>query len=157
MRARGEVARPRARRTRAGAVGALAALALFATACGGPPAVVARDGEGGVVARADLPADGRFALTYTHSVYRAAAEERFRATDGGFVLDEIASRDGRVLDYYELEGTRAREGGLWVLKPAHPARFTTMPLAATRTLVAGATQIPLYGGPVHLRLAVEGT
>ena len=26
-----------------------------------------------------------------------------------------------------------------------------------RTLVAGEKRLPLYGGPVHLRLAVEGT
>lgn len=126
--------------------------------CGGP-AVVARDGDGRKVASAALPADGRFALTYRHSVYRVAAEERFRATGGGFVLDSIASRDGRVLDYYELEGARTREGGVWVLRPDEPARFTTMALAATRrgqrTLVAGARRVPLHGGPVHLRLVVE--
>lgn len=131
---------------------------LVLSGCGGP-AVVARDGGGREVASAALPADGRFALTYRHSVYRIAAEERFRATDGGFVLDSIASRDGRVLDYYELDGTRSREGSLWVLRPDRPARFTTMPLAATRrgqrTLVTGTERVPLYGGPVHLRLVVE--
>lgn len=133
--------------------------ALLAAGCGGAPAVVARDRDGHEVAQAPLPEDGRFALTYRHSVYRAAAEERFRATRSGFVLDSIASRDGRVLDYYELDGARTREGSLWVLRPDRPARFTTMPLAATRrgqrTLVAGAQHVPLYGGPVHLRLVVE--
>ncbi|RKQ87586.1 uncharacterized protein DUF1850 [Solirubrobacter pauli] len=137
----------------------MALLGLIAlSGCGGAE-VVARDGQGREVASAALPADGHFALTYRHSVYRAAAEERFRATDGGFVLDSIASRDGRVLDYYELDGTRSREGSLWVLRPDRPARFTTMPLAATRrgqrTLVAGTKHVPLYGGPVHLRLVVE--
>ena len=131
---------------------------LLAAGCGGPE-VVARDGDGATVASAPLPADGHFALTYRHSVYEAAAEERFRATGGGFVLDSIASRDGRVLDYYELDGARTREGDRWVLRPDHPARFTTMPLAATRrgqrTLVAGGARVPLYGGPVHLRLVVE--
>ena len=29
----------------------------------------------------------------------------------------------RVLDYYELDGDRTREGGLWVLHPDQPARF----------------------------------
>lgn len=135
-------------------------LGLLAVAgCGGEPAVLALDGEGRAVASADLPADGRFALTYRHSVYRVAAEERFRATDHGFVLDSIASRDGRVLDYYELAGARTREGALWVLHPDEPARFRTMPIAATRrgqrTLVAGAQHVPLYGGPVHLRLVVD--
>ena len=56
-------------------------------------------------------------------VYRAPAEERFRAVDGGFVLDSIASPNAQVLDYYELEGERTREGGWWVLTPDHPARF----------------------------------
>ena len=139
-----------------------AALAVLALAgCGGGPEVVARDGDGGVVAHTALPQDGRFALTYRHSVYRAPAEERFRAVGGGFVLDSIASPNAQVLDYYELDGTRTREGALWVLHPDNPARFDTMPLAATRrgqrTLVAGDQRLPLYGHAVHLRLAVEGT
>ncbi|MDA0182287.1 DUF1850 domain-containing protein [Solirubrobacter phytolaccae] len=139
--------------------GALVGAALVAAGCGAGPAVVARDGAGHEVASAALPASGEFALTYRHSVYKTAAEERFRATDGGFVLDSIASRDGRVLDYYELDGARTREGALWVLRPDRPARFETMPLAATRrgqrTLVAGTRHVPLYGGPVHLKLVVE--
>ncbi len=139
-----------------------AALAVLVLAgCGGGPQVVARDGEGGVVAHAALPQDGRFALTYRHSVYEAPAEERFRAVDGGFVLDSIASPNAQVIDYYEIEGTRSREGELYVLRPDRPARFVTMPLAATRrgqrTLVAGDQRRPLYGQAVHLRLAVEGT
>jgi len=139
-----------------------AALAVLALAgCGGGPEVVARDGDGGVVAQTALPQDGRFALTYRHSVYESPAEERFRAVDGGFVLDSIASPNARVLDYYELDGQRTREGGLWVLHPDRKARFDTMPLAATRrgqrTLVAGDRHLPLYGNAVHLRLVVEGT
>jgi hypothetical protein len=136
-------------------------IALLAVGCGGGPNVVARDHGGGVVARAALPGDGRFALAYRHSVYRAPAEERFIARDGGFVLDSIASPNAAVLDYYELEGQRTREGGWWVLRPEHQARFETMPLAATRrgqrTLVAGGSRLPLYGHAVQLRLAVEGT
>jgi hypothetical protein len=139
--------------------GAAALTALLLAGCGGGPAVVALDGEGRAFASAALPADGRFALTYRHSVYEVAAEERFRATDYGFVLDSIASRDGRVLDYYELEGDRTREGRTWVLHPYEPTRFRTMPLAATRrgqrTLVTRAERVPLYGGPVHLRLVVN--
>ena len=140
----------------------VAALAVLALAgCGGGPEVVARDADGGVVAEAALPADGRFALTYRHSVYRAPAEERFRAVDGGFVLDSVASPSARVIDYYELDGRRTREGGVWVLHPDRPARFEEMALAATRrgrrTLVAGDRHLPLYGDAVHLRLAVEGT
>ncbi|MBE2315444.1 DUF1850 domain-containing protein [Solirubrobacter sp. CPCC 204708] len=140
--------------------GAAAVAAVALTGCGSSgPAVAALDGEGREYASAPLPADGRFALTYRHSVYKATAEERFRATDGGFELDAVASRDGRVLDYYELDGDRTREGDVWVLHPYEPAKFRTMPLAATRrgqrTLVAGGQRVPLYGGPVHLRLVVE--
>jgi hypothetical protein len=144
-------------------VRAPAALALVAilAGCGGGPEVVARDADGGVVAHAALPDTGRFALTYRHSVYNAPAEERFRAVDGGFVLDSVASPDAAVIDYYGLEGRRTRERGWWVMRPDHPARFETMALAATRrgqrTLVAGDTRLPLYGHAVHLRLAVEGT
>jgi hypothetical protein len=140
----------------------VAILAVLALAgCGGGPRVVARDDRGGVVAQAALPADGRFALTYRHSVYGAPAEERFRAVGGGFVLDSVASPSARVIDYYEIEGRRVREDGVWVIHPDDPARFGTLPLAATRrgqrTLVAGARRLPLYGHAVHLRLAVEGT
>jgi hypothetical protein len=64
-----------------------------------------------------------------------------------------------VLDYYEIEGTRERRSGVWTLRPARPARFDEMALAATavgrRTLVAGDRRAPLYGGDVHLRLGVE--
>lgn len=140
--------------------GALAAIALVAAGCGGgEPRVVARDGDGGVVAEAALPADGHFALTYRHSVYGAPASERFRATVDGFVLESVASPSADVIDYYALEGTRTREGRTWVMTPSRAARFTTMALAATergrRTLVAGARRVPLYGHAVHLRLAVE--
>jgi hypothetical protein len=128
---------------------------------GGPPEIVARDRDGGVVAEAALPASGRFALSYRHSVYGAPAEERFRAVDGGFVLESIASPSAAVIDYYAIEGARTREHGWWVVHPDQPARFETMPLAATRrgrrTLLAGDRRLPLYGHDVHLRLAVEGT
>ncbi len=142
---------------------AACALALLAAAagCGGGPEVVARDRDGGVVAEAALPGDGRFELAYRHSVHRAPAVERFRATGDGFVLESIRSPSAQVIDYYELEGERTREHGWWVLTPDHPARFATMALAATergrRTLVAGERRLPLYGRAVHLRLAVEGT
>jgi hypothetical protein len=137
---------------------AVAVLAVPALAHGDDgPRVVVRDRDGDVVAAAALPADGRFALAFRHSVYRAPAEERFRALDGGFVLERIASPSRRVLEYYELEGRFTRDA----LIPAHPARFTTMALAATargrRTLVVGGERIPLYRHGVHLRIAVEGT
>ena len=133
-------------------------LALALAGCGGP-AVTARDETGHVIAKAALPEDGTFALRYRHSVYTAPAEERFRATAQGFVLDSVASPDPAVIDYYDLDGTRTHEDGLWVMRPDHPARFDRMPLAATRrgqrTLVVDGRRLPLYGHAVHLRLEVE--
>jgi hypothetical protein len=142
---------------------ALLAAAVLVAGCGGPE-VVARDRDGGVVAEAALPSDGRFELSYRHSVYKAPAVERFRAGGDGFVLESIRSPSAEVIDYYELDGRRTRERGWWVLTPDRPARFATMALSGTRlgqrTLVAGPQHVPLYrsdGRAVHLRLAVEGT
>ena len=137
----------------AAAVGALALT-------GGSPHVVARTSGGDVVADLRLPASGAFALEYRHSYYRRPARETFRATAGGFELVAISSPSEAVLDYYEIEGERERRGGRWTLRPARPAQFETMALAATatgrRTLVAGGRRVPLYGaGDVHLRLEVE--
>jgi hypothetical protein len=138
----------------------LLAVALGALAVtGGAPHVVARSADGDVVADLRLPASGTFALEYRHSYYREPARETFRATGDGFELVAISSPSQAVLDYYEIDGARERGGGRWTLRPAHPARFEEMALAATavgrRTLVAGGERVPLYGGDVHLRLAVE--
>ncbi len=130
---------------------------------GGERRVVALDAAGAEVAAAALPADGRFALAYRHSVLRAPAEERFRAlADGAFVLEAVASPSAGVLDYYELEGRRSRAGGMWTLRLARPARFADLPLAATRvgrrTLVAGGRRLPLFPRDrpaAHVRVVVE--
>jgi hypothetical protein len=138
----------------------LLAAALGAMAVvGGPPHVVARTADGERVA--ELRVTDTFALEYVHSYYREPARETFRVRDdGGFELVAIGSPSEAVLDYYEIEGTRARRNGWWTLRPARPARFDEMALAATdvgrRTLVVGDRRAPLYGGPVHLRIAVEG-
>jgi Domain of unknown function (DUF1850) len=138
----------------------LLAAALGAMAVvGGPPHVVARAADGDAVA--ELRVTDTFALEYVHSYYRAPARETFRVLpDGGFELVAIGSPSEAVLDYYEIEGAREQRGGWWTLRPAHPARFDEMALAATevgrRTLVAGGQRAPLYGGPVHLTIAVEG-
>lgn len=138
-----------------------AALIVAAVARGDDgPRVVVRDTGGDVVASAALPADGRFALAYRHSVYGAPAEERFQARGDGFALVGIASPSRRVLEYYELDAPVRRERGRLVLTPS-PARYETLALAATergrRTLVVGGRRLPLYGHAVHLRLTVEGT
>ena len=140
----------------------LLAVALGALAVtGSSPHVVARAAGDEKVADLRLPASGTFALEYRHSYYRQPARETFRARDdGAFELVAISSPSEAVLDYYEIDGVRERRGGRWTLRPARPARFEHMSLAATqvgrRTLVAGGERVPLYGGDVHLRLAVEG-
>jgi Domain of unknown function (DUF1850) len=136
-----------------------AALGLLAVA-GGSPHVVARTAGGDVVAELRLPASGEFALEYRHSYYRRPARETFRLAGDGFELVAVSSPSEAVLDYYELEGTRERRGGVWTLRPARRPWFEEMALAATavgrRTLVAGERRVPLYGGDdVHLRLGVE--
>jgi hypothetical protein len=139
----------------------LLAAALGAMAMtGGSPHVVARATDGDVVAELRLPASGTFALEYRHSYYRAPAREIFRVTGDGFELVAVSSPSEAVLDYYEIDGERERRGGSWTLRPARPARFERMALAATetgrRTLVAGDRRVPLFGGDdVHLRLEVE--
>jgi hypothetical protein len=144
----------------------VAALVLAAGAAavqaGGPPRVVATDRDGRTVA--ELPASRGFALAYRHSYYRQPALERFRIDKGGFRLVEISSPSEAVLDYYDVEGTRARHNGWWTLRLARPAHFERMPLAATavgrRTLVAAGKRVPLYrrdGRAAHLTIAVEGS
>jgi Domain of unknown function (DUF1850) len=126
---------------------------------GGSPHVVARGADGEIVADLRL-AEPAFALEYRHSYYRVPARESFRVRDdGSFELAAVSSPSEAVLDYYEIEGTRDRRGGWWTLRPARPARFETMALAATatglRTLVAGDRRVALWREAVHLRLAVE--
>jgi Domain of unknown function (DUF1850) len=129
---------------------------------GGGPAVVVADERGRELVRVRLPASGRFALRYRHSVYRAEVTETFAAGDGGFRLVTIASPSEAVLDYYELEGRRAASGPLWRLEPAASPRLASLPLVATevgrRTLVVGDRQVPLFasgGAPAHLVLTVR--
>lgn len=141
-----------------------APLALGAVALadrGDATQVVARGADGQVVAALDLPADGRFALDYVHSYYRAPAQERFTAgSDGDFRLESIASRRAAVLDYYELAGRRMRDGGRLRLYPHERRRYERLQLIATaqgrRTLVAGARRMPLYGNRArHLTIDLE--
>lgn len=143
---------------------AVPVLAALAAAGGGSgPHVVVTTAAGDEVATADARAG--FALAYRHSVYRVAAEERFRprADGSGFDLVAVASPSEAVLDYYALEGRRMRRGGQWVLRPAPAPHFETLALAGTelgrRTLVAGGERTPLWradGRAAHLRIRVTG-
>ena len=128
----------------------------------GVVAVVA-DERGRQVSRVPLPASGRFALQYVHSVYRAQVTETFAAPAGdGFRLVAVASPSEAVLDYYELEGRRRAEGGWRRLEPAASPRLDTLPLVATelgrRTLVVDGRRLPLFHhgqGPTRLVLSVR--
>jgi len=149
----------------AGGVALALAGGAAAVQADGPPRVVALDRDGDTVAELRLASSRSFALTYRHSYYRRPAVERFRASgDGSFRLVAISSPSQAVLDYYEIEGTRSRRDGWWTLRPARPARFERMPLAATavgrRTLVADGERVPLFrrdGRAAHLTIAVEGS
>jgi hypothetical protein len=111
------------------------------------PAVVVADERGRQVASIPLPAGGRFALQYRHSVYRAEVTEEFAVTDGGFRLVAVSSPSEAVLDYYELEGRRVAGQG-WRLEPAATPELASLPLVATevgrRTLVAGERRVALF-------------
>ena len=110
--------------------------------------MVVADERGRELASVPLPPSGRFALQYRHSVYRAEVTETFAATDGGFRLVAVASPSEAVLDYYELEGRRGRDGGWRRLEPSATPRLDALPLLATevgrRTLVVEDRRLPLF-------------
>jgi hypothetical protein len=120
---------------------------------------VVRDGEGRTLVKAELPADGRFALEYRHSIYRVPAREEFRASGGGFRMVAVESPSEAVLDYYAVAG--AKTPGRWMaLALAEPRRFDRLPLIATatgrRTLEVAGRRYPLYAkAPRHLTIEVE--
>ena len=126
---------------------------------GGGRSVVVHDEDGSVLAKARLPASGRFALEYRHSYYRVAARESFAADSSGVRMIEVASPSEAVLDYYELPGSKRRDG--WMrLTPARPQHFARLPVIATavgrRTLEVDGRRYPLYGAaPRHVTIEVE--
>ena len=155
-------------RARLAAVLVVAGLGVVAVVAGAAglgrddPAVVVADERGRQVSRVPLPASGRFALQYVHSVYRAQVTETFAAAGDGFRLVAVASPSEAVLDYYELEGRRRAEGGWRRLEPAASPRLDTLPLVATelgrRTLVVDGRRLPLFHhgqGPTRLVLSVR--
>lgn len=126
------------------------------------PQVVVTDVDGERIAASRLGPDGRFALTFRHSVYGSRAREVFVAdADGGFRLVTIASPSEAVLDYYAVAGERSRDrDGWWHLDLAAPARFDALPLIASetgrRTLEVAQRRVALFAGagPRHLRVTV---
>jgi hypothetical protein len=153
-------------RTLAGAalLVAVAAAALVAVPWrdAGDPAVVVADERGRELAAVPLPPSGRFALRYRHSVYRAEVTETFAASGDGFRLVAVASPNEAVLDYYELEGRRGRDGGWRRLEPDASPSLHALPLLATevgrRTLVVEDRRLPLFepgGAPARLVLSVR--
>jgi hypothetical protein len=153
---------PARARLAAAAVLVAAALAVAATMTGlggDGPAVVVADERGRQLASVRLPEGGRFALQYRHSVYQADVTETFAATGGGFRLVAVASPSEAVLDYYELEGRRGRDGGWWRLEPDATPRLDALPLLATevgrRTLVVEDRRLPLFdSGGTSARLVL---
>jgi hypothetical protein len=153
-------------RTLAGAalLAAVAAAALVAVPwrAAGDPAVVVADERGRELAAVPLPPSGRFALRYRHSVYQDEVTETFAASGDGFRLVAVASPSEAVLDYYELEGRRGRDGGWRRLEPDASPRLHALPLLATevgrRTLVVEDRRLPLFepgGAPARLVLSVR--
>jgi hypothetical protein len=133
---------------------------LVLAGCGGGRSVVVRDQAGAVLAKAPLPASGRFAIAYRHSYYRVPARESFAADKSGFRMVEVASPSEAVLDYYELAGTKL-PGGWMRLEPARPQHFERLPLIATetgrRTLEVEGRSYPLYSrAPRHVTIDLEG-
>jgi len=147
-----------------GVAAVLAALCLGGAvrASSDAPRVVVTDAAGAVVATVPLERGG-FSLTYRHSVYEVAVFEDFEVgEDGAFWMATVRSEREAVLDYYGLEGSRARDGSGWRLDVAEPVSFRELPLAATskgrRTLVGGGVEVALWGSgaPRHLTVALEG-
>jgi hypothetical protein len=158
----------RGRRALVAAAALAVAAAGFAAAAARPgtapgPAVVVADERGRELARAELPASGRFALSYRHSVYRAEVTETFAADGDRFRLVGVASPSEAVLDYYELAGRRRHAGGGWLLEPAASPPLASLPLVASergrRALVVEGRRLPLYEPgrpPVRVVLSVRG-
>jgi hypothetical protein len=157
----------RGRRALVAAAAAAVVAAGLAAAAGRPraapePAVVVADERGRELARAELPASGRFALSYRHSVYRAEVTETFAADGDRFRLVAVASPSEAVLDYYELAGRRRSQAEGWLLEPAATPELASLPLLASergrRTLVVDGRRLPLYQPgrpPVRVVLSVR--
>ncbi|MFC4120122.1 DUF1850 domain-containing protein [Nonomuraea zeae] len=111
-----------------------------------------------------LPVRGSFAIGYVHSVYKAPSAELFTVEGRRFTMRAVVSTSPAVLDYYAIEGDRARTpDGLWVLRLTAPAAYDELSLLTTsigrRTLLADGRCLALYpgSGAAQVRLAVSLT
>ncbi|WP_043639081.1 DUF1850 domain-containing protein [Nonomuraea candida] len=107
------------------------------------------DGAGRLTVNGLPVVDGSFAIAYVHSIYRAPSAEVFTVAGRRFTMRAVVSLSGGVLDYYALEGERARlPGGGWLLRPAAPAAYEELSLLTTpigrRTLISGGRCLPLH-------------
>ena len=121
-----------------------------------PPAVVVTDRDrprSAPVAVLPLPAGGRFALSYVHSLYGVPTTELFAAQADGeaqeLLLVAIVTGNEAVLDYYGLPGQRERQpDGGWWLNVVPPVAYGRLAVAGTdqgrRTLQVGAACLPLF-------------
>ena len=115
-------------------------------------AVIVRDADGELLAQAPLVGE-TFAVSYRNSIYRTLAEERYRVSEDGFTVVELAADQLAVLEeYYAVPGPVRPAPGAdrreWVARPTRPAEFTDLTIAATelgeRTLhVPGHPPVPL--------------
>ena len=157
----------RVRRASVALAAAVAALAATAPRRRRAARVVVRTAAAGRSPSCALPRSGALRARPTATrYYRAPAVERFRARAGGASSWwRSRSPSEAVLDYYELEGARARRGATAGGRCARRGRRASreLALAATalgrRTLVAGGRRTPLWrsdGRAAHLRIAVAG-
>jgi hypothetical protein len=134
------------------ALGALLAAASLSGADQGPGTTLEiRDGQGSILARVPLGADGAFTLRYRNSLYGTVAEERFVAAGGMLKLQELAARQLAVLEeYYAVTERPTRDvRGWWHAPPAYELELQSLTVAATdlgrRTLrVAGHGPVELW-------------
>ena len=126
--------------------------AVVATEDGGGGWVVVRDSTGTEMARAKLPATGRFALRYRNSVYHSAAEEHFAVADGRLLLVELRAEELAVLEeYYAAFGAQPASGVstmTWRVEVERAPIGLPLHVRATelgrRTLLAGGDEIALW-------------
>lgn len=101
-------------------LGGAAATGLLAGTAAQPQAALDvrdLDGAGRRVAVLPLGVEGRFVLTFTHSMYGGMVAETFRVVGAPprLVRESVRTETGGAADYYGLYGNVRREGAGWVV------------------------------------------